>query len=204
MPMFSIIVPTHNGAGRIRKAIESVKSQTWQDYELIVICDACTDTTQNVVNDARGGDNRVNVLICDCQRDGLARNMGLNAAQGKWILFLDDDDELLHDRCLELLADNVGKNNEDVLMFSFIVTGKWYHRQTAENYYTGSCGHCWRRSFIGSERFSDAPYGSDTDFTQRQIARNPAITFWDMPLYRYNYMREGSLSWVHEHGGEHH
>ena len=43
---FSIIIPAHNAADHIRNALESVAEQTFEDYEVIVVCDSCTDDTE--------------------------------------------------------------------------------------------------------------------------------------------------------------
>ena len=48
---FSVIIPAHNAAGHIRKALDSVRSQTFRDYELIVVCDSCTDDTQEIAEE---------------------------------------------------------------------------------------------------------------------------------------------------------
>ena len=47
-PFFSVIVPAHNSAEFIRKGLESIKNQEFDDYELTVVCDACTDDTAEV------------------------------------------------------------------------------------------------------------------------------------------------------------
>lgn len=194
-PFFTIIMPSHNGAGRIRKAIESVTSQAFSDYELIVVCDACTDNTADIARFYGA-----TVLTVDAHRDGLARNAGLDAATGDWILFLDDDDWLLHEFVLRQLREALNGRSTDVLNFSFIWKGVGYHRQTLEDTYTGACGHLWRREFIGDTRFPDLPYGSDSLFHQAMMWKRPAVCYWDMPMYYYNYMRQGSLSWKKQRG----
>ena len=45
-PFFSVIVPAHNSAGYIGKCLRSIRKQSFQDYELIVVCDSCTDNTE--------------------------------------------------------------------------------------------------------------------------------------------------------------
>ena len=84
---FSIIIPAYNAADRIHKALESVKSQAFTDYELIVVCDRCTDNTQQIA-ESYGA----RTLAVNYGRDGLTRNAGINMAQGEWLLFMDDDD----------------------------------------------------------------------------------------------------------------
>lgn len=192
-PKFSIILPTHNGEDRIRTTLESIKSQTYKDYELIVVCDACTDGTINVAREYTH-----KIITTDYQRDGLARNAGLNVATGEWILFIDDDDYFLHEYCLSLLSDKVGKNGEDVLDFSFVWKTLGYKYPSPEEQFVMVWCRAWKRMFIGENRFTALPYGSDKEFYNRMIRDNPdvTVTFWNMPLYYYNYMREGSLSWM--------
>lgn len=198
-PKFSVIIPTHNGEQRIGRAIASVTMQTYKDYELIVVCDACTDDTQKYVANLFVDDpSKVNIVTTNFQRDGLARNAGLDAATGDWILFLDDDDFFLHEYCFELLADQVGRNDEDVLDFSFIWKDAGYKVPSPDEQFVMVWCRAWRRSFIDDNRFNDKPYASDKDFYVKMIQENPNVTvkFWNCPMYYYNYLREGSLSWM--------
>jgi len=187
--MFSVIVPTHNGADRIRTALDSVREQSFTDYELIVVCDACEDGTAQIAREYGA-----NVIEVNCRWDGLARNYGLNAATGEWVLFLDDDDRFLHEYVFQQLAEVVGKHGEDILNFSFIWKGKGYMRQTMEEQYVMCWCRCWRREFIGDERFNLMEYHSDNYFFKKMLHMKPGIVFWDMPMYYYNYMRKGSLT----------
>ena len=84
---FSIIIPAHNEEKNIRKALESVKSQEFKDYEVIVVCDSCTDNTEAIAREYGA-----RVYVTDVHRDSLARNIGLDHARGEWVLFMDADD----------------------------------------------------------------------------------------------------------------
>jgi len=192
-PFFSVIVPSHNGAKRIRKALHSVKRQTFKDYELIVVCDNCDDNTAQIALNYAD-----KTIIRSFSRDGLARNAGLDDAEGKWILFLDDDDYFLHEYCFELLAETIRKTTSDVVDFSFIWKGEGFKVPTPDEQFVMAWCRAWKRSFIGDNRFDDAPYGSDKHFYEKMILHNPdvVVTFWNMPMYYYNYMRKGSLSWM--------
>lgn len=188
-PMFSVIVPTHNGADRIRKALDSVKEQTFTDYELIIVCDACTDGTEKVAEEYTD-----KVIRTECRRDGLARNVGLDAAHGEWILFLDDDDWYLHEYVFQMLSEVVGRQGEDILDFSFIWKGKGYTKPETGNQYVMAWCRCWKREFIGKIRFNGIEYHSDNYFFKKLMHKKPRIVFWNTPLYYYNYMRKGSLT----------
>ena len=193
-PTFSIIIPSHNGIPHITKALESCKSQTYTDYELIVVADACDDNTEKVAQ-AYGA----KTLAVDYHRDGLTRNAGLDIATGDYILFLDDDDWWLHEFVFMQIASLARKvPDNDIYFFSIIYKGRGYYMQTADHYERFVAGHLIRRSFIGDIRFNDKQFGSDYDFFDALIAKNPVCTFWNMPMYYYNHMRPGSLTyrWV--------
>ena len=97
MAEVSVIIPTHNRAHMVRRAIESVLAQTWQDFEIVVISDGSKDSTDEVV--ASFVDNRIRLLKHERERGAsAARNTGLQASSGGYIAFLDDDDEWLPDK----------------------------------------------------------------------------------------------------------
>lgn len=89
MPRVSIIIPTYNRATLLGHTLESVFSQTYTDYEVIVIDDGSTDNTHAIL--ARYED-RICVVHQKNQGVGAARNAGILAGQGDYIAFLDSDD----------------------------------------------------------------------------------------------------------------
>ena len=188
-PKFSIIIPAHNAEGCIRKCLDSVASQRYQGYELIVVCDACTDKTAETAY--RYG---AKILEVDHHRDGLARNAGLDIARGEWVLFLDADDWWMHECVLEMLIPRLHPM-VDILLFSFIWKGMGYFSQNAYRHYVAVWNKCWRREFIGETRFTDTYRESDLEFDKAMCAKDPRCVFWDMPFYYYNYLHEGSMNW---------
>lgn len=187
---FSIIIPAHNSEKFIRKALESIKSQTFKDYELIVICDSCTDETQKVAEEYGAITERVGF-----GRDGLTRNRGLEKAQGEWVLFMDDDDWWLHEYVLEQIDKKLKEHPSiDVLCFSFIFKGWKYADPLGNNgnHWVACWNKCWRRTFIQGCKFSNEPLSSDVTFYHMAMNKHPMMLDWDMPMYYYNYMREGS------------
>jgi len=84
-------MPAHNAEQYVAAAIESVLSQTLEDFELLVIDDASSDSTGAIVGEF--SDKRVQyVRLPNRQGPSGARNLGLRAAQGKYVAFLDADD----------------------------------------------------------------------------------------------------------------
>jgi len=93
-PTVTIIIPTYNRAHLLGRAIRSVLTQTFHDWELIVVDDASTDNTKEVVNSFQ--DPRIHYLCHETNRGGpAARNTGIRKARGLYIAFLDSDDEWL-------------------------------------------------------------------------------------------------------------
>jgi len=91
-PTVSVIIPTYNRAHLVGRAIKSVLDQTYQDFELIVIDDASTDNTEEVVKSFN--DERIKYLKHDENKGGAAaRNTGIKVARGEYIAFQDSDDE---------------------------------------------------------------------------------------------------------------
>jgi glycosyltransferase involved in cell wall biosynthesis len=96
-PRVSVIIPTYNRAQLVRRAIQSVLNQTYQDFEIIVVDDGSTDNTTEVVNSI--GDERVRCIRHQVNKGASAsRNTGIRAARGELIGFLDSDDEWLPEK----------------------------------------------------------------------------------------------------------
>jgi glycosyltransferase involved in cell wall biosynthesis len=97
MPTVSVVIPTHNRDRFLKAAIQSVLNQTFQDFELIVVDDASTDRTVEVVQSF--ADPRITYIRHETNKGGAAaRNNGIRNASGKYIAFLDDDDEWMKDK----------------------------------------------------------------------------------------------------------
>ncbi len=104
-PKISVIIPTHNRAGTLSRAIKSVLNQTFTDFELIVIDDGSTDGTPAIL------DSFPNIIRMTQKHSGVsrARNCGIAHATGEWVSFLDSDDEWLPKKLgaqIEFLEEN--------------------------------------------------------------------------------------------------
>lgn len=88
--LISVIIPSYNRAWCLKRALDSVLSQTWSDLEVIVVDDGSLDNTRELVNNIN--DIRIRYIYQDKQGPAAARNRGLELARGNMAAFLDSDD----------------------------------------------------------------------------------------------------------------
>lgn len=92
-PTFSVIIPAYNRGDGLRTTIDSVLSQTYVDFELIIVDDGSTDNTRKIVEGI--DDNRIRYIFQNNEGASKARNTGIEFASGKYVAFLDSDDVFL-------------------------------------------------------------------------------------------------------------
>lgn len=191
-PFFSVIIPAHNSQGYIQEGLRSIDRQSFRDFELIVVCDSCTDATEDIAK--AYGARTENVSF---GRDGLTRDRGLELAHGKWILFMDDDDWFIHEYCFQQVHDEIVRcPGIDMLAFGCVFKTKGYLPPDHGRLFTPRVSHvwtkAWRRDRIGTARFGDAVFCSDTYFLRDMKKNVRHYQFLDMPIYYYNFKRHGS------------
>ena len=197
-PFFSVIVPAHNAEGFIRKALDSVKMQEFDDYELIVVCDSCTDNTASIAREYADRVIEVNVGM-----DGLARNAGIDYSRGEWILFLDHDDWWMHEYVMTEIHKFIWSLNgqADLIVFDFLWKGIGYYVNKANRMNIAVWTKAFRREFVGKIRFPAIEFTSDENFMNDILAKMPRSYKLDRLMYYYDYMRPGSQTEKHKRGG---
>jgi teichuronic acid biosynthesis glycosyltransferase TuaG len=91
--MVSIIVPVFNGSKTIERTVDSIKSQTYENWELLIVNDNSSDDTSNVLNELAKTDKRIRVFDLDKNVGAAtARNIGIIESSGRYIAYLDADD----------------------------------------------------------------------------------------------------------------
>ena len=186
----SVIIPAHNSALFIEKCIDSIKSQTFTDYEIIVVCDACEDNTVEVVKPLVDKVAQVNF-----HNDGLTRNAGLALAEGEYVLFIDHDDWYERDDAFEIMMREI--EDYDILCFGFYWNGIGHvgPRSGRGPLYPHVWNKLWRRAFIGDTRFKPIFAESDRVFNDEVLIRLPEIKEINDMLVYYNFLKEGSVSY---------
>jgi glycosyltransferase involved in cell wall biosynthesis len=112
-PLISVIIPTFNWSGVLRLAIHSVLWQTEQDFEILVIGDACTDDSEHVVKSISDARIRWHNLAVNSGHQATPNNTGLGLARGKYVAMLGHDD-IWHPRHLANLLATITCSGADI------------------------------------------------------------------------------------------
>ena len=103
-PSVSVLMPVRNAASTVVRAVESIREQTWQDWELIAIDDGSSDNTREQLQKLARKDGRIHVLVRRHRGIAESLNDGLEFAGGEWIARMDADDESHPERLAEQVA----------------------------------------------------------------------------------------------------
>ena len=112
--MISIIIPVYNVENYILNCLKSVSSQTFKDFEVLLVDDGSTDESGSICDDYIKEDTRFKIFHKQNGGVSSARNFGLDRAHGEWIYFCDADD-ILYDYALETLVDNIDDNVDSTM-----------------------------------------------------------------------------------------
>lgn len=197
---FSIIIPMHNAEDRFEPVLDSILKQSFTDYEVICVLDKCTDKTEKrLIRYLVNSESKANKLIkCEHGNAGLARNEGLEVAEGEYILFADDDDYILHPYVFEYIDRMLKAHDEpDVAHFGFIFgdNGYVYPTWNDGHLYGNVWSKAYKRTAIGNTRFPNVYPDDDLQFNKLMEQKDLRHVLCDAPIYYYNYMREGSITW---------
>lgn len=202
---FSIIITAYNIEHYIEKSIQSVRNQTFQNYELIVIDDCSTDSTLEKIKkfeDIKVIEHKENKCL------GGARNSGVKKATGEYIIFLDGDDYLNNKNVLNKLDKLIEQNTPDVIYLGFELTGKkeGFIIPTQENCtkeyriagdrYANAWSKCWKRSFLIENKleFPENRYYEDVIFIYKAISKVKSYLIADFPTHTYYSGRPNSIT----------
>lgn len=113
--MISVIIPAYNAGAYIDECLDSIRHQTFEDFEVIVIDDGSADDTAQRARVFAAEDPRFSVLEQENQYAGIARNKGMWKARGDYLLFFDADDRMLPSM-LEQMAAKATSTNADIVV----------------------------------------------------------------------------------------
>lgn len=115
-PLVSVVMPTRNRAERLAGAIASIDAQTYDHWQLVVVDDGSADDTPALLAARAADEPRLRVETTAGVGAAAARNVGLRAASGDWVAFLDDDN-VMHPGWLRAIAEYVGRSPDCRALF---------------------------------------------------------------------------------------
>lgn len=193
----SVIVPIYNAAKYLRQCIESVLSQSFTDFELILMDDGSTDSSLAICREYEAADARVRVIHQENRGVCAARNAGMDASKGKFITFVDADDYLAPD-ALQHMIKGIGQGG-DIAIGNVIKIRRGQFRQFTD--WEGKTvditdsmpqmalwGYCFRRDILASSRvrfIEGLAYSEDRIFLYELAPFCRRITFIPQDLYIY-------------------
>ncbi len=175
--MVSIIMATYNRGHLISESIEAIIQQSYKEWECLIIDDGSTDDTKNILDTYLDQDSRFKYFTRnDIYKKGLpgCRNMGLEVAQGDYVVFFDDDD-IPHPDCLKWSIEEIIRNNVDYCRYLRTVffqelnkdfdcekdyNVRQHKRLAVEELITGkvpfnSCQVIWKAGCFENEKFNE-------------------------------------------------
>ena len=211
--LISIIIPIFNGGKYLKECIDGVLAQDHSNIEVILVDDGSTDSTSDICRAYALQDARVRFIQQENGGVSKARNTGLDAANGDWIMFVDADDIVSEEICSTLLS--LAKSEDadisigDVIKFRG-AEPKPQNRERGDRYMNGaeylqmlayretSCypvGCLYSRTILCGIRFTEGvPFGEDLDFLLRCIHDDETIAVTSRILYYYRQHADSAVN----------
>lgn len=214
IPQVSVIIAARNVDPYVGPALRSAQMQTIRDLEIIVVDDASSDRTAEIVREMAADDRRICIVPGPNRGPAAARNVALAVATGEWIAVLDGDD-VMHPRRIDLMLDLARRKSADVVIDNALA---FQDDPKARCPYLVAAGPAWaaerevglvdyilsngvakdvslgylkpllRRTFLPAHgiRYDEAMrIGEDYDFIAQVMSQGARLVYSDKPLYFY-------------------
>ncbi len=219
---FSVIVPVYNVEAYLPQCVNSILSQNFKDFELILVDDGSPDNCPKICDEYAKKDNRVKVI--HKQNGGLssARNTGVEVAQGEYLIFIDSDDFYEGAEFLKKLDKVITENNADVAVYSMklfynnnknyipssviFTDPKWnsfnsYEQTVTEllkenKFIVSACSNAVKREFFLEKQlfFKKGIFSEDIEWAMRMYSNELRLAFLKDQPYICRADREGSIT----------
>ncbi|MBQ3817347.1 MAG: glycosyltransferase family 2 protein, partial [Clostridia bacterium] len=118
MCKISIVVPIHNSQKTLERCINSILSQSFKDFELILIDDGSSDLSYEICRKFAEKDKRISCILGECRGVSYSRNIGIDMAKGEYIGFVDSDDYIDSDM-LEFMYNSILKTQSEIVLCGY-------------------------------------------------------------------------------------
>ena len=211
--IISIIIPAYNAEKYIGKCLESVVRQSYANLEIIVVDDGSRDATGRIIDRYKEKDERLKAIHQDNMGQAKARNVGLECAKGKYIMFLDSDD-WLDPNCCEIVLNEIEKEQADIVLFEYFkeyknhaVQMETYKQEKLKTTKNGEkqfwlydmrtiavWGKLYRSKILRNKQFDERiQMAEDVEFNYRVYDGVEKATYINCPLLHYRIHEESTV-----------
>lgn len=213
-PIVSVVIPCYNAAQYMEQCLDSLISQTMEEWEAIVIDDGSKDNTSAIGKEYAENDDRIKFITKVNEGVSITRNRALKMAQGKYIFFLDADDYLLSNGALQILVAKMEDESLQYIRFEYTAVDKdcrikfenknkylnlkWNEKVITPHKYLKTialprdefylCMCMFRTSIIKEHDLSFIPhcrYREDADFILRYLGCCHRVSYLTISYYAY-------------------
>ena len=213
--LISIVIPIYNAEKYLEECLNSIKNQTYKNFEVIMVNDGSKDDSETICMNFLRSDSRFRYLKKENGGVSSARNVGLDNVEGDYITFIDADD-WVDENYLDLLITTVKKNHSDIVVSSYkqfnnidifylraySLQEKYllnFERMNRDDFLTifpklmstnvcfnNAVAKLFRKELVNDLRFDTSiKYGEDLDFYFRLYLNVDSISYVDEPTYIY-------------------
>ena len=195
----SVIIPCYNSEKWITNCLKSIPVR--DDIEIITINDGSTDRTIGYLNNFKKY-SKQNVKIIDLKENkgvSYARNKGIEASVGKYLVMIDSDD-YIYPKVFNEIVDNYLNEINDMVFYNMENNVKYVFKSDQNNYQCKYGNFKFiKRTFLGDLRYTEGKqYAEDKELHLKLMEKYPKCYFTKKVMYHYNYPRKGSLSAIGE------
>lgn len=205
--LISVVIPVYNTEKLLNRCVDSLLSQEYSDFELILIDDGSTDNSPKICDDYAQNDKRVRVFHKSNGGVSSARNIGVDNAHGDYIWFIDSDD-FVESESFATISKSIKESNRDIYEFAFFRNNEkkalynksfsiYSNKDIMRTFLSFPKFHLWnkilRRTTIGDTRFlNKCSIGEDFLFLTYVYNKSKTYSYIDTTIYQYFDGREGS------------
>ena len=207
--MISVLMLTYNREDMVSRAIESILAQTYTDYEFIIVDNGSTDSSGRIAEGYAAKDDRIKVIHRERGSIGAGRNTALDAAEGEYIAFIDDDDhaepgflKFLLDLCLENDADvSICGAADKAFDEKKIMTAEEavIELMRRKKYNMAFPTKMFRRELADDLRFPENAKYDDIALMYKLLANARRVAYHGLPEYTFYRHENNTSAWTTDH-----
>lgn len=200
--LFSVIIPNYNSEKWIERLMQSIKAQTFKDYEVVIVDDISTDCSLQIIENYLS--DNIHLYVNNRKRyNGGTRNAGIEKAKGEYILFIDCDDYFYTNRAFEIIAEIIELDNKpDVVRLPYhylvkrgegdIILKENTPEELMKSVFIAPWTQCIKRDLI--VEFPENTLIEDVSWHIEQIDKVETISLCPTPIVVWNCRNEKSIS----------